>query len=139
MYVTRVSIDKDMAHPLGNLLRKYRVSRRQSLRTLAAKLRCSSTYVCKIELGKAAPATPAFLSRLAAALELSETEAQLLRYSAAISQRVIALEGELSPKAYEMSHLFAQCLAVLTEDEIIDVEQILRRAKAERGSYEEAK
>lgn len=137
MYDLGAFIAEDMTHPYGNLLRKYRKSRQLSLRMLAARLRCSSTYVYKIEMGKAAPTTPVFLNRLATALELDESEAQLLRYSAAISQRVITLEGELSPKAYEMSHLFAKCLAVLTQDEISRMEQILSKAKAERGSYED--
>lgn len=126
-----------MPHPLGNFVRKYRASRRLSLSMLATRLLCSRAYISKIEMGKAAPAEFAFLARLAVALELNEAETKLLHYNAAISQRVIALQGDLSPKAYEMSYLFARCLAALTENEMIDMEQILSRAKAERGRYED--
>jgi transcriptional regulator with XRE-family HTH domain len=121
-----------MSHPLGNLLRKYREIRGLSLRMLAARMHCSSAYISKIEVGKSAPAEPAFLDRLAVALELTPKEAKLLLHNAAISQRVIELAGPLSPKAYEVSYLFALCLAALTENDMAEMEKILNRAHAGR-------
>ena len=108
-----------------------------TLRTLAARMLCSSSYISKIEVGKTAPAEPAFLSRLAIALELTSGETKLLFHSAATSQRVIELEGQLSTKAYEISYLFARRLAMLTDKEITAMEQILNRSNAEKEEYED--
>jgi len=122
-----------MSHPLGNLLRQYREIRGLSLRSLALRMHCSSAYISKIEMGKSAPAERAFLDRLATALELTRSEAEILFQAAAMSRRIIELKEPLSPRAYEVSYLFARYVGALTEAQMAEMEEILNRAST-RGT-----
>ena len=121
-----------MSHPLGNLLRHFRTARGLSLRVLASRMQCTGAYISKIEVGKSAPAEPAFLHRLSNALDLSLGETERLFHAAVTSKKVIELSGELSPSVYNISHLFARRIAFLAPSEIAELEHILNRVNLER-------
>lgn len=121
-----------MSHPLGNLLRHFRAARGLSLRALASRMQCTGAYISKIEVGKSAPADPAFIHRLSSALELSLAETERLFHAAVTSKKVIELSGDLSPNVYNISHLFARRVAFLAPSELDELEHILNRVTFER-------
>lgn len=79
---------------------------------LAQKLGVDASYVNRIEKGKKSPGNLRFLENLAECLELSADETTTLFTAAKLSQRVVRMPANLSPKGYA---LVANLVSGITE------------------------
>ena len=98
--------------PLGQFIVKKRNALGITQDQLAQKLGMNGSYVNRIEKGRKSPGNLGFLENLATCLELSPDEIAALFAAAKLSQRVIRLPVNLSPKGYEV---IATLLTGITE------------------------
>lgn len=110
----------------GQMLRSEREKKNITLTKLAAHLKFSVPYLSDIERGNRAPPDN---ERILLAAELLGIPPKTLLREAAISRGVIELSADVPPRHQEMGAMLMRGWNKLTEDQVKQIEAVLRRGE----------
>jgi transcriptional regulator with XRE-family HTH domain len=96
---------------------------------LAQKLDVNASYVNRIEKGTKSPGNLRFLDRLAECLELSPDETKALFAAAKLSQRIIRMPKNSSPKGYVVVANLVDGLADLNDAQLSLLETMINAVR----------
>ena len=115
--------------PFGKKLREMRAARGIALKAMAHEIGVSPAYLSALEHGRRGKPTWYLVQKIIAFFNVIWDEAEELERLAEISDPKVSLNtAGLIPAVTEVANIFAQKIAVLTEDEAQEITRILERA-----------
>ncbi len=115
--------------PFGKKLREMRAARGIALKAMAHEIGVSPAYLSALEHGRRGKPTWYLVQKIIAFFNVIWDEAEELERLAEISDPKVSLNtAGLIPAVTEVANIFAQKIAVLTEDEAQGITRILERA-----------
>jgi len=118
-----------MVTEFGKYIRKLRVDKTITLRSMADEIGKSASYLSSVETGKRS-ITNNFFDAVVGYFNLDDGKKEELRHLAAISQNEVSLSlREASPEQKNSAVAFARQLNSLNAEELKKIDDILERFK----------
>ncbi|HMQ57285.1 MAG TPA: helix-turn-helix transcriptional regulator [Rhizobiaceae bacterium] len=121
--------------PFGARLRELRADKGVSQKEMAAALDISPAYLSALEHGRRGVPTFAFVQRVIGYFNVIWDDAEELEQLAFANAPVARIDtAGLSPEATELANLAAQAIPLMTQDEIAEAAQAMRKAILRAGA-----
>ena len=111
--------------PFGVYMRTVRAQNNITMKSLAAAIDVSPSYLSSLEHGNRGTPGKEILLKITTYFNLSEKQEFELYQAAKVSSQKLSLSGNLNPNVYSVAHLFCEVAERLSKAQLNVIEQIL--------------